>query len=180
MNTGFSKIVHFSDLASGTKRYKISLEPEQRQQVAAFLDLITIEKLDGFMELTGHAKTRLISLSGTLDADVSGRCVVTGKAVPQAINVKFRRQFTEDPDQAQWDHDDEDVHPSGVDDPPDLVENDEIDIGFVLIEELSLDLDPYPHAPEAKNFVYQEDRNSDAETPPDRENPFAVLKKLKE
>jgi uncharacterized metal-binding protein YceD (DUF177 family) len=56
-------------------------------------------------------------------------------------------------------------------DPPDVLEDDSIDLAGYVVEHLALEIDPFPRKPGAE-FDYQ--------SPAPAESPFAMLKKLKE
>jgi uncharacterized metal-binding protein YceD (DUF177 family) len=56
-------------------------------------------------------------------------------------------------------------------DPPDVLENDVIDVAGYLVEHLALELDPFPRKP-GVTFDYQ--------SPEEETSPFAALKKLSE
>ncbi len=57
-----------------------------------------------------------------------------------------------------------------AEDPPELIEGDEIDVGALVIEQLALEIDPFPRKPGAVFDPGPE------ESPP---SPFAVLKDFK-
>ncbi len=61
-------------------------------------------------------------------------------------------------------------------DPPEILIGNEIDVGEVIAENLSLALDPYPRAPEAEVDADQIERQNEEIA---ADNPFAVLQKLK-
>ena len=102
-------------------------------------------------------------------ADVVQTCVVTLEPVAARVTDTVEREFTLRSDVAAV-RQEVDVEP-GAEDPPDLVEGGEIDIGAVVIEALALAIDPYPRKPGAV-LEYQ------PENPPDP-GPFAALAKLK-
>jgi len=202
MKHGFSKIVHFSDLRSRTKRFKFNLDEQQQKSVAKYLDLIEVKQLDAFMELNGNEKKRQISLTGHLNVEARQRCVVSGVPVPVTLKLELNRRFTENPKDAEWVTEEEDTNDDGdddatnytnagmfADDPPDLVEHDEIDLGFIMVEELSLNLDPFPKSEGCALMSYSTDKNSEnivhstdpdfnPETAADNKNPFTILKTL--
>jgi len=183
MKHGFSKIVHFSDLRSRTKRFKFNLNEQQRKNVANYLDLIEIKQLDAFLELNGNEKKRQISLIGHLNVEAYQRCVVSDAPVPITLKIEIYRRFTENPKDAEWITEDDDEAGyinagTFTDDLPDLVEHDEIDLGFTLVEELSLNLNPFPKAEGSDIVSYSTDKNFNPDAPAKRESPFSVLKNV--
>src|SRR5690606_22661187 len=88
----------------------------------------------------------VIRVLGEFSADVVQTCVVTLEPVPSHISGSFETFFSEDgvdPDsEVDFDHDnDEDL--------PELIENGKIDVGELVSQYLSLELDPFPRLPGA-------------------------------
>jgi hypothetical protein len=57
-----------------------------------------------------------------------------------------------------------------ADDPPDVLDGEDIDLGGYVVEHLSLELDPFPRAPGAEFIAPKDDTDL---------SPFAVLRLLK-
>ncbi|MBP6011842.1 MAG: DUF177 domain-containing protein [Alphaproteobacteria bacterium] len=147
----------------------LSATPAEFAQIANYLDIAGIKTLTARVSLTrSHGKG--VHLTGTLKADVTQTCVVTLEPLDTHIEAAFERSYLP-PDRYR-----EEVKPERdvfvdptADDPPEPLGH-EIDLGEIVVEELALNLDPYPRKP---GVAFQTDEA------PARENPFAVLAKLK-
>ncbi len=140
-------------------------------KIAAYLELEALKQLNATVELVrwGH---KGILLTGHFIADVTQSCVVTLEPVDGHVEGDFERRFLPP---AGHKHATSETHEVSVDpdgeDPPEVLGR-EIDIGEILVEELSLALDPYP-------------RKAGVEFTPEKDtvvksaNPFAVLAKLR-
>jgi len=111
-----------------------------------------------------------VELRGRWTARVVYRCGITLDPFEQALQGDFTvRAVPESSKLAQPESEELELDPD-ADDPPDVLEDDRIDVGAYLIEHLALELDPFPRKPGA---VF--------ELPPasEPESPFAVLLKLR-
>jgi len=105
-------------------------------------------------------------VTGRLRAEVTQACVVSLEPVPQTVDVSLDLLILPE-GEAPTDDDPES---------PDEIESeqDRIDLGEVLAEQLALALDPYPRAPGAA--LPAEVTEPEAPAPaPTRMNPFAAL-----
>jgi hypothetical protein len=121
-----------------------------------------------------------VEVSGELEARIEQPCVVTLEPVEQAIHERFR--FTYLPERSPLAKpasglDREIVLDPEGEDPPELFSGDVIDIWPVAFEVLSLNIDPFPRAPEAE--LPDPGRVPSGDESPDRTSPFAALKVLK-
>jgi hypothetical protein len=96
---------------------------------------------------------------------------VTLDPVDAHVEAAFERRFLPlEKLQAEAEDDGEIFVDPAAEDPPEPLGH-EIDVGEILIEELALNLDPYPRKP---GVAFQAEAHGEP-----RENPFAVLAKLK-
>lgn len=138
----FYKPVEISRLGSELRR-KISASAEERAAIAEFLDLISLEELRAEIAVRRKAQG-MIEVSGQIDARVVQACVVTLEPVPASVSESFRVYFGEAEQPAALGEIDVDFEES---DPPDPIVDGTIDLGQVVLEHLSLALDPYPRKP---------------------------------
>ena len=131
----------------------------------------------------------VISIKGRLIASVEQACVVTLLPVAEKMVFNFDRLLIRELDnnrrkQKPDNHRQEDrvevvVEPFD-DDPPDILSGHSIDLGKIVLEEFSLELDPYPRhekAPGTANFNYPDSTGGD-ESREKSSRPFAVLEKI--
>jgi uncharacterized metal-binding protein YceD (DUF177 family) len=149
------------------KRLERTLEPDGavRARIARSLDLAS---LDAFIaELSVKpADNAGYRLTGRLRASAVQTCGITLEPLPVEIDQRFSVDLVE----SLAEPDDGEVEVSLDEDAPDLIEDGRIDLGQYAVEQLALNLDPFPRKPGAE-FVQPEE--------PAEISPFAVLKAFK-
>ena len=148
----------------------VTANEDERAAIAAFLDLLGLDALSA--DLTAHRSPKgEIRIDGQIRAALSQRCVVSLEPVPQSLEEEVHLRFVP-ADEGRGEASAEEVISAEGEDPPDPYPPSGIDVGAVIVEQLALNLDPYPRAPGVKleeQMEVQEDK-------PD--SPFAVLKSL--
>ncbi len=139
---------------------EISLKatPDERVEVQKRLNIISIENIEAKLHLR---KKGLIFLKGTIQADITVECVRTLVSFQQHLKINVDETFlppTEGTDAPLP----EEVEP---------LEEETLNIGEIIIQLISLNLDPYPVAPDTLPLDYQEEKPA--------LSPFEVLKKEK-
>ena len=146
-------------------------------------DVLDILKIPGLTRLKGVFKVRPwhktgFMLNGHISASVTQECVVTLELVDEEVETDFERSFLPPEEAAQLEPD-EDVEVDFVlesEDPPDILEGTTINLLAIISEHLALGLEPYPR----KEGAEIADSYQASEEELANENPFAVLKRLKE
>jgi len=166
----FRRLVAVAKVGESGLAQTVEAKPGEVEKIAAYLDLVEVRSLKADVKLS-RWRGKGLRIAGKLMADVTQSCVVTLDPVEAKIEAEFERRFLPDDDLTR---DQEGEHEVFVDpegeDPPEPLGRD-VDLGEILVEELSLNLDPYPRKPGV------EFHGDAANTP--RENPFAKLAKLK-
>ncbi|MBS0272228.1 MAG: DUF177 domain-containing protein [Proteobacteria bacterium] len=134
---------------------------EDRHVIARRLSLVSLEKLDAQLYLENGKE---IYLTGEIVADVSQQCVRTLVYLPQHLEIKVDEIFLHKTE-TESEIDLEDL------DSREPLQGNQLDLGEIVVQLLSLNLDPYPVAPDSKPIEYQEENGS--------RSPFDVLKKRK-
>jgi hypothetical protein len=148
------------------------LEPDAaaRTRIAAALDLVDLPAFAAEVRLRPWLDG--VELEASWKADVVYRCGVTVDPFDEALKGRFsiRAVRHDSPHATPAEETDEIEIDLDADDPPDVLDNDILDVGAYLVEHLALELDPFPRKPGA---VF--------EPPPVEgpESPFAVLRVLK-
>jgi uncharacterized metal-binding protein YceD (DUF177 family) len=167
---GFRRLVTVAKVSESGFAQTIEAKPEEHEKIAEYLDLVAVGSLKADI-LLSRWRGKGLRVTGKLVADVTQSCVVTLDPVEAKVEAEFERRFLPDVDleHEQGKEHEVFVDPEGEDPPEPLGR--EIDLGELLIEELSLNLDPYPRKPGVEF--------EDAAAAAPRENPFAKLAKLK-
>ncbi len=141
---------------------KIHVDKVECVAIAKRLDILSIENmtidLELFRDLTGD-----VNLVGRIDADIVQACVVTLEPVAQHIDAPIYQRFSARAEEDEGDDED----------PVEPIVEDAIEVGDVIVQNLSLALDPYPRAPGAEF----EEVDDEAGKPT---GPFAVLAALRD
>jgi uncharacterized metal-binding protein YceD (DUF177 family) len=168
----FSRSLPFAAIgSSGLVRQEVASDRE-RAAIAEALGILELRRLEAEMEI--ERKGEVVAISGRIRAEPVQACVATLVPVVQHIDEAFGRRVIRAAPAAQHKQAGEVVvsPDESEEDPPDMIAGDRIDLGEILVEELTLLLDPYPRAPGAE-FASPRDVDDTAE-----DSPFAVLKTL--
>lgn len=171
----FSSFYDLTNLPEQGANVTIAPGAEERAQIAAWLNIESLEALKASVKLSRPASGRFL-YRAHFDADVVQASVVTLEPVSSHLSADVERSYQLAPNTSRTsrkrtappvmalNQEDEDA--------PELVESPVIDIAAPVLEELSLALDPYPRR-DGEAFA----RPEPAENAPN--NPFAILKTLK-
>lgn len=155
-----------------------SADEQERTELAQRLDLLSIARLELMAAIKPWHRGG-VEITGTIDAEYSQPCAVSGTPLDQTMSEEFRLRMVQEGSRLSrpaFDTEGElTLDPEG-DDPPDTLSGDVINLGSVWEEFFTLGLDPFARAEDA--------RLDDAdEAPSSSENqeasPFAELARLK-
>lgn len=156
------------------KQIRFEANPEERRAIADHLGLIALEGLSVEARVRPW-RGRGAILEGHLKAVVVQTCVVTLEPVTSTVEQNFERRYLPEDliarDEADLRSHDIEVELT-AEDPPEALVGGRIELGDVVLEELSLGLDPFPRCEGAQ--VEQAEDLEDA-----RPHPFAALERLK-
>jgi len=158
--------IRLDQVGQGTARRLVATS-EERTRVAEALDLVSVESLEAEVEVR-PASRRAYAIEGRVTATVTQTCGVTLEPFPAQIDSRFSLRASEHVEDLPSAHDME--ISLETPDPPDLIENGQIDLAAYAVEHLVLELDPFPRKPGV------EFEAPAAETEP---SPFAVLAQLR-
>jgi uncharacterized metal-binding protein YceD (DUF177 family) len=165
----WSDTIRLGDVSRSPVRRRFRPDKDMRATIAKALDLVALHAmeaevaaspwLDG-VEITGRWTARIEQTCGvtleTFETPLKGEFAV--RALPEGsrnMPEAPAAEFEIDPD---------------ADDPPDVIEQERIDLAAYVVEHLSLEIDPFPRKPGA---VFE------APDPENPASPFAVLRGLK-
>lgn len=158
--TTLSCFINIDQLSSSPQTYDLKATPEERGKIAERLNLLALDQLEAQLSL--QKKDHLL-ITGKITAAVTQECVRTLIPLPKQVIISVEEVMSLSPlgDQQDMDLKEEDV--------AERLEGNQLDLGEVVIQLLSLNLDPYPVASGSTPIDYKEDKT--------RESPFEVLKK---
>jgi uncharacterized metal-binding protein YceD (DUF177 family) len=183
--TGYSRMVPTKKLGERGSQYHLQLDDAARAALASFLDLQAIDRFEVTATLRRWRGVKGLAIEGRVSADVTQSCVVSLDPVPAQIDEPFTRRFLTADVLAREVETEEILVDPEADDPPEVWDGGDIDLGAIAAEHLALALDPYPRRPGvdlakiAPKLVADESvapkpgQNAAGDKKP---NPFAVLK----
>lgn len=151
------------------------------------LNILKLASLSADLKFQRQQGNMVIYVSGIINAKITQGCVVTLEPIHTDINEKFEAWYA-DSDHAvslnkvkrlrelEEEYGSETPILDEKDDPEPIVDG-KIDIGELVIQYLSLAINPYPQA-EGAHYELGDDKPTE-EIPNERKNPFAALKDWK-
>lgn len=138
------------DLPVAGRPFHLVASADERAETARRYDLIAVERLEAEGTIAPEADGRRVRLSGRLIADVVQTCVVSLDPVAAHIEVPFTRLYGWDVGEEWQEGAGEEVFLDLADElPADRLAGDSLDLGTAAVEQLALELDPYPRKPGA-------------------------------
>lgn len=152
------------------KRVKITATLEQCQAIAKRLRIPAVSSLSAFVEVTNGSSIRV---KGHFRAELKQTCVITLETIDTRVQGDFEEFFT----LSSVPHHKNEVLDLDLEDKDPLpLEGHELDVGELVLEHLSLAMDPYPRKKGLPSDFFFKD---DAFDSPQGENPFAKLADFK-
>jgi uncharacterized metal-binding protein YceD (DUF177 family) len=165
VKTPWSFPIRVDQVGQGTGR-RLVADEIQRAAIAAAVGLDSLEDLEAEVEVLPWGRD--YEIKGSFHARASQTCGVTLDPLAVELSGRFSVKASENEPK-------EDRNPEmeiGLDtpDPPDLIENGQIDLAAYVVEHLALEVDPFPRKPGVE---------FEAPAAPQEPSPFAVLATLK-
>ena len=164
----FSRSVPLARIRDGWTSETVVAAVDECAALARRFDLVELRALEATVRLRRARAGRYVEIDGALKASVVQSCVVTLDPVPAELDERFSLMLGPIGGADA---------PAGgeliVDlDAPEPLDGDDIDIGELAAQQLSLALDPYPRSAGAEDAIAGAAAAGD---PVPAESPFAVL-----
>lgn len=176
----FSHPVKVDSLPDKETNFKIEANPQERQALAERFGLVSLQSLMAEVTVCRRKKGRLYAVKGKMTASLTQQCVITLEPLNSDIACDFEVLFSEEEVEQEPEKLDELV--IDMQDLPELIVEGIIDIGEVVAEQLSLEIDQFPRKDDA---IFENDYNQPKEgvkqddSGQKRDNPFDVLADFK-
>ncbi len=158
----FSEVVRINEIGAGLERHLVP-DADAVKRIVKALDLGSLSAFEADVKITpAHVGW---TLTGRVVASLEQVCGITLEPLPVEVDERFSIDLVESAEPET-----EEVEITLDDDSPDVIEEGRIDLGQYAVEQLALQLDPFPRKPGAE-FVQPEE--------PAEISPFAVLKQFK-
>lgn len=175
----FSRPIETDQLKHGTSEKKLRANSDECDALKMRFSIDDLKQFSAQVQLqrSGSGKRLKVNVSGHLEALLTQTCVVTLEPfvsqVKTEFNILFENNVVERDD--HWDLDLKD------EDPPEPIIDGVIDLGELVAQCLSLEIEQHPKKPGIESdlaAVKQTNRSAQDEDPATK-NPFEVLKNLK-
>ncbi len=169
----FSRPVRIDTLGGQPRTLEVAATAGERAALVGRFGLLGLDRLEAVLAVSRNDEE--VRVAGTLRAEVVQACVASAAPVPASLDLPFEILFRPPPAAGRPD---EEVELG--EDELDVVFYDkaEIDLGEAVAETLSLNLDPYPRAPDADAVLRAAGVQREGEE--EKETPFAALAGLKD
>jgi len=173
-NSEFSKIIEINEISK--KR------PMVKTLVAEASENISIAKRLNVNEVKGFSANVKVSLKGAgvilveanFKAEITQQCAISLKPVKNQIETSFEAFFTEEKYELPVCENMASIIPENDEEAPEYIDNGQIDLGDLLVQHLSLEIDLFPKA-EGADFSEVLENNGIKN---ENNNPFSVLASL--
>jgi len=166
----FSRMLELEDIARGGVHRSLEATSDERASLARRLEILSIEALSADLKITLERDGEIVAIAGTLSAEVTQECVVTLEPVNASIRASIREKFARTPEIAK----EIVIDPEREDEIDDYLTDNRIDLGEMVAQCLSLEIEPYPRK---EGVDYGAAEASDEEGAP--EGPFARLAQIR-
>ena len=165
----WSETVGLAEVSRGPVTRVIEADEAARKRIARALNLDQLDALEA--RVTLEAWMDGAELDGRWTASIEQTCGVTLERFATELEGAFLVRVVPagSPNAPREEGQEIAVDPEG-DDPPDVLEAEDVDIAGYVVEHLALEIDPFPRKPGVE---------WSAPPPEEPESPFAVLKGLK-
>ncbi len=153
---------------------QIAASAEDLNSLTSRFDLLEAKSVTAKLVVNVSSREKGILIEGHIRADIVQRCVATLDPVPDLIDETFDLLLVDEETAEAWDE--QELYLEADHKDYDAFEGDSIPLGEIVAQTLSILMDDYPRA-EGVEIAVPDGVDVNA---PDRENPFDVLKTLKE
>lgn len=171
MQKNFSYVIKIDELNQNQYKYVLHADKDELEDITNILQVEGVRRFHAEVYLKKFAKENMLKVWGNVEARLELKSVITSENFLRNMKVPFELNF----DTVATYEDIRDMD-AGIDENvPDIVVNGTINLADICIEQIALNLEDYPRA-EGEEFDFSQ---YDKSEPEKKENPFAVLKKLK-
>ena len=171
MQKNFSYPIKIEDLKQSDYKYELKADAEELEDITQVLQVEKVHEFEAEIFLKLSNRTNNLRVWGRVNAKIELKSVITLNNFIKDYEVPFELNF----DTRATYNDIKELECNIEDEVPDIIENGCINLADIAIEQVALNLEDYPRA---EGEIFDGSLYCDIEEPK-KENPFAVLKKLK-
>jgi uncharacterized metal-binding protein YceD (DUF177 family) len=176
----FSVVVALDSIGEDDRTIDLSANDDERAALTRRFGLVSIDSFSANVVLSWLKPGKVLSVKGRVSARVTQSCVITLDPVPGKIDEEIDLVFSQNPERTA-----DIIDPNEAE----TLDGEEIDVGEVVSEELSLSLNPYPRRSDidpgsvelgpGARLLSEEAAQEDARESAKKNNPFEALAALK-
>ncbi len=189
LKSEWSEPLNSEDIETTPMTLTVSPDDAAKEAIAKRLGIEGLDRLDTELTIFRDPSNMVINIHGKISARVTQGCVVTLEPVSDDIVAEFDAWYA-DPSEAvsfAKAKRERELQKQNVEQPmldewedPEPVVDGKIDLGELIVQHLSLNLNPYPRKKDAE-YAYSDENEKKATKEGDAyQNPFAKLKDWKE
>ena len=167
----FSYPIKIDELNQNRYKFELNADADELKDITAVLQVENVKMFKAEIFLKLNIKEHLMKVWGNVAAKIELKSVISLENFVKDFDVPFELMF----DTKATYQDIKDMEAGINDDVPDIIENGRINLADRAIEQIALNLDDYPRA---EGEVFDFSQYAEVE-PIKKDNPFAVLEKLK-
>lgn len=149
----YSVIIDIDSVPRGGKALSLTPDAAERKAIAARLGAPEVKALEGALNITATSTT--IDLRGRLTAQLTRQCVASLEPMEETVEDDFHLDFVRHAAAVADDADLEDWLAA-----PEVHEGKTLDVGEILVQQLSLAMAPFPRKPDGDSLVEKFGRES--------------------
>ena len=171
MQKNFSYPIKIEDLKQSDYKYELKADAEELEDITQVLQVEKVHEFEAEIFLKLSNRTNNLRVWGWVNAKIELKSVITLNNFIKDYEVPFELNF----DTRATYNDIKELECNIEDEVPDIIENGCINLADIAIEQVALNLEDYPRA---EGEIFDGSLYCDIDEPK-KENPFAVLAKLK-
>lgn len=167
-----SRRVRVNEIGKAGLEFDLEADEEQRKAIAKRLGIVSLDRLEAKVEVKRWRRTgaRMIV---SVDGEMTRRCVVSLEDFQVPIHQDIEIRYADPSDDIAMPQEEGELFlDPDSDEPPEILEGGSFDAGEAIVQQLVLDLDPYPRKPGVEF--------EDVKEKPEKTSPFSVLSGLKD
>ncbi len=181
MNNDLSNInlsVTLNELGDKEKRYQLSFTAAERAEVAKRFDIPAVVSARADVCVIGHNPDKGIRITGTVMAELTVVCVASLDHIKENIHTDMNVILFNSAKADQLDQDEAYLDPNFPE--YDALEDETILIGEVVVQTISMAMEPFPRSAGAQVDLGDNHHISLGAPETEKPNPFAKLEKLRD
>lgn len=178
MKRDFKQNIKVAELKSGSRTFELVMSDSDLAELAERFGLNAIRSLTAIVEIQDKGPRQGVLLKGKIKADLDQHCVVSNDPVPSNIDTDLYLRLVGPEELERLDEAEAFLDPEA--DEYDALEGDEINLGEVVAQTVSMSLDQFPRKESADIKIKPNQDVTFNEELLEKKNPFSALEKLRD